>query len=310
MRIIDDIKGLINENKIVTDESRASGQCDGSNLTREQKSKCNAIIHTASASAGAVGTGLAQIPLSDNALIVPIQITMIISLGKVFDIRLTEGAAKGILATVGTSFIGRSISQVLVGWVPGVGNAINTATAAGITEATGWAAVKHFSSLSDKEKMKYVKQSQEAEKKGYERGKAEDALEINDIKNELKEVCEKMKEYKEQHYFILAAISISIAAANIKGNITSEENQYIKEIVGGTTVNVWPATLNQQVNDLFINKPNFNEAMIFVRKVSYKYWGIFEEIIVALFEIDEDNMELKRAFKSAWDDEMKRGVDL
>ena len=50
--------------------------------------------------------------------------------------------------------------------------------------------------------------------------------------------------------------------------------------------------------------------MIFVRKVSYKYWGIFEEIIVALFEIDEDNMELKRAFKSAWDDEMKRGVDL
>lgn len=307
MWILSDIKRLINENKIVPDESRISGEYDASNLSKEQKNKCNAIIHTASASAGAVGTGLAQIPLSDNALIVPIQITMIISLGKVFDIRLTEGAAKGVLATVGSSFVGRGISQVLIGWIPGIGNAINSATAAGVTEATGWAAVKHFSSLSYKEKMKYAKQNQEAEKKGYERGKAEASEEINSIKSQLKEVCEKMNDYKQQHYFILAAISISIAAANIKGSITSEEYQYIKEIIGGATVNVWPETLTNQVNELFINKPSFNEAIIFVRKVNYKYWEIFEEIIIELFKIDNSNMDLKKAFKSAWDDEMKRG---
>ena len=134
---------------------KASGEVGSVELTDSQKKKCNTIIHTASGAAGGVGTGLAQIPLSDNAIITPIQITMIVSLAAVFDIRLTEGAAKGILAGASASFIGRGISQVLFGWIPGLGNAINTATAAGITEAIGWMAVAHFFSLQQNDKAKY-----------------------------------------------------------------------------------------------------------------------------------------------------------
>ena len=134
---------------------KASGEVGSVELTDSQKKKCNAIIHTASVAAGGVGTGLAQIPLSDNAIITPIQITMIVSLAAVFDIRLTEGAAKGILAGFATSFVGRGISQVLFGWIPVLGNAINTATAAGITEAVGWMAVAHFFSLQQNDKAKY-----------------------------------------------------------------------------------------------------------------------------------------------------------
>lgn len=134
---------------------KASGEVGSVELTDSQKKKCNAIIHSASVAAGGVGTGLAQIPLSDNAIITPIQITMIVSLAAVFDIRLTEGAAKGILAGASASFIGRGISQVLFGWIPGLGNAINTATAAGITEAVGWMAVAHFFSLQQNNKAKY-----------------------------------------------------------------------------------------------------------------------------------------------------------
>ena len=113
-------------------------------LTDSQKVKCNAIIHPASVAAGGVGTGLAQIPLADNVIITPIQIAMITSLGAVFGIRVTEGMAKGILTGFAASLVGRGVVQVLVGWIPGVGNAINTATAAGITEAIGWMAVAHF----------------------------------------------------------------------------------------------------------------------------------------------------------------------
>ncbi|MBR0535838.1 MAG: hypothetical protein IIX14_05610 [Clostridia bacterium] len=134
---------------------KASGEVGSVELTDSQKKKCNTIIHTASVAAGGVGTGLAQIPLSDNAIITPIQITMIVGLAAVFDIRLTEGAAKGILAGFATSFVGRGISQVLFGWIPGLGNAINTATAAGITEAVGWMAVAHFFSLQQNDKAKY-----------------------------------------------------------------------------------------------------------------------------------------------------------
>lgn len=91
-----------------------------------------------------MGTGLAQIPASDNAVIVPIQIGMIVSLGEVFELNITESVAKSIIASASASIAGRTISQYLVGWIPGVGNAINTATAAGVTEVIGWTAVKNF----------------------------------------------------------------------------------------------------------------------------------------------------------------------
>ena len=70
---------------------------------------------------------------------------MTISLGKVFDIDLSESAAKAALGSVAASTIGRTVSQVLLGWIPGIGNAINATTAAGLTEAMGWALADDFS---------------------------------------------------------------------------------------------------------------------------------------------------------------------
>lgn len=131
-------------NEIKTFTNKSSGKVKKIDLPKDIQDKCNVIIHTASAACGGVGTGLAQIPASDNAVIVPIQITMIISLGKVFDLNITESTAKSIIASAGASIAGRTLSQFLLGWIPGVGNAINTATAAGITEAIGWLAVKNF----------------------------------------------------------------------------------------------------------------------------------------------------------------------
>lgn len=114
-------------------------------ISGDQMKKCNVIIHGASVAAGGVGTGLAQVPLADNALITPIQIGMIIALGKVFDQDMTKSAASAILGSAAATFVGRGLSQLLVGWIPVVGNVINTATAAGITEAIGWMAVDNFS---------------------------------------------------------------------------------------------------------------------------------------------------------------------
>ena len=113
-------------------------------LPKEIEIKCNGIIHGASVAAGGVGAAGAQIPVADNAVITPIQIGMIIALAKVFDRNLTKEAALGVLKGAGAAFIGRGVSQVLIGWVPGLGNAINTATAAGLTEAIGWMSVTQF----------------------------------------------------------------------------------------------------------------------------------------------------------------------
>lgn len=136
---------------------KASGTVIKEKLPPEIALKCHAIIHSFAAGCGVVGTGLAQIPKADNVIITPAQITMITLLGGVFDLNITEAAAKSYFASNAAAYVGRSATQILWGWIPGVGNVINTATAAGLTEFIGWLAVDNFykRSLENKTKGRY-----------------------------------------------------------------------------------------------------------------------------------------------------------
>jgi len=114
-------------------------------MNSSQETQCHAIIHSVSVLCAGVGGGLAQVPGSDNAVIVPLQIGMIISLGAVFGIELNESSAKATLSSATATMVGRGISQALIGWIPGIGNMINAATAAGVTETIGWTIAQDFS---------------------------------------------------------------------------------------------------------------------------------------------------------------------
>lgn len=111
-------------------------------MTKTQDNQCHKIIHTAAASCGAVGFFSAQIPGSDYAVMTPIQITMIISIGGVFGVTIDKSWAKSLLGSYIATITGRALSQALLGWIPGLGNIINSGTAAALTEAIGWAVVK------------------------------------------------------------------------------------------------------------------------------------------------------------------------
>ena len=102
--------------------------------------KIHAIIHSASATAAAAGAGLAQFPCSDYLIITPIQVAMITAIGEVHGLTMTKKSALAILAAAAAPVAGRATSQVLMGWIPGWGNATNAATAAAVTEAIGWSA--------------------------------------------------------------------------------------------------------------------------------------------------------------------------
>ena len=110
-------------------------------MTDVQTIKCNVAIHTGAVAAAGIGAGLAQLPGSDNVALIAVQITMAIALGKIFDIQVSDTVIRGMVMTALTSMTGsviaRTISQFVVGWIPGAGNAVNAATAAGITEAVG-----------------------------------------------------------------------------------------------------------------------------------------------------------------------------
>lgn len=106
--------------------------------------KVHGIIHTTSAAAAGVGAGLAQIPGADAPVLMAIQTGMIVAIGEVHGVTIRKAAAADLLLTFSATLAGRTVSQVLVGWLPGIGNAINASTAAGITEAVGWAANSYF----------------------------------------------------------------------------------------------------------------------------------------------------------------------
>lgn len=69
---------------------------------------------------------------------------MIISIGAVFKQKLTESVSKTLLADFLGATIGKTIANVLTGWIPGFGNGINAATAASITELIGWTIANDF----------------------------------------------------------------------------------------------------------------------------------------------------------------------
>jgi uncharacterized protein (DUF697 family) len=106
--------------------------------------KIHALIHAAAASCAAVGGGLAQAPGADTAVITAIQVAMIVSLGAEHGTPISKTAAAELILSFSAAALGRGLSQCLLGWLPGLGNAINAITVAALTEAIGWAADAYF----------------------------------------------------------------------------------------------------------------------------------------------------------------------
>ena len=121
-------------------------------MTDSQRIKCHGIIHAAAGAAGAAGAGLAQIPVADAVPITAAQITMVISLGAVFDIPVSEAMAKAMCRGFAAALGGRFIAAQVLGVIPFFGNAIKAGIAASITEKICWKAAEQF----DKEAQQKV----------------------------------------------------------------------------------------------------------------------------------------------------------
>lgn len=113
-------------------------------MTDGQVVKCNVAIHTASVAAGT--EAFIPIPGVDAVPITATQITMIIALGKIFDKKISESAAKAIIGAAASTFVGRSLVKL----IPVAGWAISATVAAGVTEAIGWTVAVDFASQTSK----------------------------------------------------------------------------------------------------------------------------------------------------------------
>lgn len=199
-KLVNLIQELINYSKtwVCKPFENITGEVKKLSLPTEIQKRCHIIIHSASVACG--GVGAAPIPIADTAIITPIQIGMITSIAAVFGFKITKEFANSLITGFAASIVGRNIAKALTFWIPFAGNAINLATAAGITEAIGWAAVRGFYIDDLNNKAKYALEGQ---KKGYIYASAEYENKLK-VQAELFESQERSaKKDKEQYEQLL-----------------------------------------------------------------------------------------------------------
>ena len=110
----------------------------------EKQGKAKAIVATAVTAA--VAAGAIPIPLSDAAVLIPIQITMIATLAGLYGLR--EEAIKQAALPFVAKMVGIFAATSLLKLLPGLGSAVNAAVAGSLTGAMGVFVRNNFESIA------------------------------------------------------------------------------------------------------------------------------------------------------------------
>lgn len=115
------------------------------------RKKCHQTIHAASLTAAIVGCS--PIPFSDAFILVPIQITMMSRLHKIFGRSWSDNLGKNLYRELIVVGFARSTVGNVLKFIPGVGSVagatVNASVASTITETLGWVTVKMLNSGED-----------------------------------------------------------------------------------------------------------------------------------------------------------------
>ncbi|MEG0237793.1 MAG: hypothetical protein RR523_10415 [Cetobacterium sp.] len=258
-------------------------------MDENKEIRCHAIIHTASAATGGVGAGLAQLPLADAIPIMTVQVGMIMSLASVYEVELTEGAAKGLIAGFAGTTIGRNVAGVLVGWVPGFGNAIKASTAVALTEAIGWAAVSHFENIINEKKGE--------REKGYKTGVKQGEKMSHEKFNKI------LEEVVMRDSFLMAMVALGVVVAKCDKDYYEIRMEELEKIIGDV-VN------NPKINDnlkkqiVYINKSiyRFQDVEVYLSKIDIQGLKYLDSLVNSLVAIKKMETKNDIFFQNQWQD--------
>lgn len=112
-------------------------------LLEKLDSYANGIIGS-NAAAAATAVALNPLPVSDWAILAPLQISMIVELGAVYGKTIDAQSAKETLLALGAGFAARTIFQGIISLFPGIKNIVGPPYAAAATHGMGVAAKAYF----------------------------------------------------------------------------------------------------------------------------------------------------------------------
>lgn len=241
--------------------------------------KCHAIIHAASAATGGVGAGLAQLPFADAIPIMTLQVGMIMSLASVYEVELTEGAAKGLIAGFAGTTVGRNVAGVLVGWIPGFGNAVKASTAVALTETIGWAAVNHFENIINEKK----KEREKGHKTGVKQGEKMSHEKFNKILNEM----------IVRDNFLISTVALGVVVAKCNKDSYKDKIDELEKIIGDVinnpTINI---NLKKQIVNINRSIYRFEDIEEYLSKVDNQGLKYLNSLVSSLISIKKSENEI------------------
>lgn len=120
-------------------------------VDQETRRKCHTTVHVASLTAAIIG--LSPIHFSDAFLLVPVQLTMMARLHKIFGQSWSESLGKSLTKELVVVSLGRSAVGNILKFIPVAGTisggAVNAVVAMAITESLGWVTVKMLNDGED-----------------------------------------------------------------------------------------------------------------------------------------------------------------
>lgn len=120
-------------------------------VDEETRKKCHTTVHAGALTAAIIGCS--PIPFSDAFLLVPVQLTMMARLHKIFGQSWSESLGKSLSKELVIVSLGRSSVGNILKFIPAIGTvggaAINATVASAITESLGWVTVKMLNDGED-----------------------------------------------------------------------------------------------------------------------------------------------------------------
>jgi len=156
-----------------------------------KRKRARALLH--GTSVAAAGVAVSPIPVSDVIVLIPMQASMVASIGRIYGYDLTLKRAKEIIAVAGGGVVLRYAFQALVKLLPVFGSIIGPAIAYGGTVAIGEAAILYFESgmkATPEEVAEAYRTAKEKAETDFQRSRMEDRVKAKE--NELKEINEKL----------------------------------------------------------------------------------------------------------------------
>jgi hypothetical protein len=204
--------------------------------------------------------------------------------------KILAGVAVGVGAVAAAPFTGGGSllgGASLIASLTGAGT-IAAAVGAGAVGATVGAVLAD----SDESEKKQIKEQGKAE------GKAENALQIEQLESKLSQALKKLKSHDEHFKAIIAMEAVGVACAACDGDFSDNEREEIGEFVKGMIAQSIPMDVKAQIQSIYDNPPTVEEAFLLAKNSCMSLY-LYEDLIRFVMQIDGIKPE-EEAFVHAW----------